>query len=511
MMEFLGYSWLNYVVVILLLLISTLFFIRFHIYNYWKRRGLVQAEGSLPWGSLKDFLLGKKFIAQVYADIYKQGAGHPMIGYYSFLSPGLVIRNPDLLKRILVRDYDSFCDRGVYSNRELDPLSYHLFSTDGPQHREMRHVLSPSYSGSKMRFMFDTMQDCSHKLCEHLSDLVSSTGQGEKSLEIKPITNTYGLNVIASTAVGIDCNTFNGDNPLAEAALKVTDPDDIVQYLRLTLTLISPTVARLLNLRFTPKGVSDFYIDLVEKIVNHRKSENETRKDFMQVLLNMNEEIRKNEGADNRKPLGLDEIAAQTFLFILAGHETTSAAICFILYQLAVNQDVQNRLVAEIDSMNGDVNYDNIKDMEYLDMVLNETLRMYPAAPILIRNCVKNYRLPNGFVIEKGTQVLVPIYGLHMDPDYFPDPERFDPERFSKTAPSHTIHPFTFLPFGEGPRYCIGKRFGLASVKLGIINILSKFRVEPAVDTKIPLEIEKKTFVMNPYKGLTLKLVARDI
>ncbi|RZF47577.1 hypothetical protein LSTR_LSTR014915 [Laodelphax striatellus] len=356
MTELLGSTWLNYLVAIVLLIISILVFIKVHIYSHWKRRGIIQANASPPWGSIKNFVLGRTSIAEVFAEIYKQGEGHPIIGFYSFLSPALVIREPDYMKRILVRDYDHFSDRGIYSNRKIDPLSYHLFSTDGPHHKEMRYMLS----------------------------------------------------------------------------------------------------------------------------------------------------------TDTRKPLSLDEIAAQTFLFILGGHETSSAAICFLLYEMALNPDIQARLHEEIDTMDGNINYDNIKEMEYLNMVFNETLRKYPAAPTLIRLCVKDYMLPNGFLIKKGTQVMVPVYGLHWDAKYFPQPDKFDPERFSPKAPTHQIQPFTFLPFGEGPRYCIGKRFGVASVKLGVTSILSKFRIELAENTKIPMKIESKTFITNPYKGLTLKLVARN-
>ncbi|NEU32922.1 hypothetical protein GN156_19690, partial [bacterium LRH843] len=113
-----------YLVTGLLLAISSLVFVNFYVYSYWKRHGLIQAKTSFPWGSLGDFVLSKKCIHEVYDEIYKQGDGHPVIGYYSFFTPALVVRDPDLLKSILVRNYDSFSERGVYSNRAIDPLSH---------------------------------------------------------------------------------------------------------------------------------------------------------------------------------------------------------------------------------------------------------------------------------------------------------------------------------------------------------------------------------------------------
>ncbi|XP_039300859.1 cytochrome P450 3A19-like [Nilaparvata lugens] len=169
-------------------------------------------------------------------------------------------------------------------------------------------------------------------------------------------------------------------------------------------------------------------------------------------------------------------MASQTFLFILAGHETTSASLCFLLYELAVNQEMQQKLYDEIKAVDGDITYETIKELEYMDMIFNEMLRKYPAAPVLIRLCVKDFILPNGFLIRKGTQVMIPVYALQKDPKYFPQPDKFEPERFSKRAPIHKIVPFSFMPFGEGPRYCIGKRFGIASVKLGLIHICRNSR-----------------------------------
>lgn len=85
-----------------------------------------------------------------------------------------------------------------------------------------------------------------------------------------------------------------------------------------------------------------------------------------------------------------------------------------------------------------------------------ETLRKYPSLPILTRRCTKTFSMPAGNRIEKGDRIMIPVWSLHHDPDYFPDPDKFDPERFSSEN-KPTIKPFTYLPFGEGPRMCIGK------------------------------------------------------
>jgi cytochrome P450 len=125
----------------------------------------------------------------------------------------------------------------------------------------------------------------------------------------------------------------------------------------------------------------------------------------------------------------------------------------FILFELAINQDVQRKLRNEItEKLNeneGILSYDSLNEMKYLDMVVSETLRKYPPINVVTRKCTKEYQIPNSkLVVPKGTQVTIPIYSLQRDPQYFPEPDKFDPERFSSEN-IHKIRPFTYLPFGN--------------------------------------------------------------
>lgn len=150
-------------------------------------------------------------------------------------------------------------------------------------------------------------------------------------------------------------------------------------------------------------------------------------------------------------------------------------------------------------------------------------MRIYPAIPSLNRQCTKDYHIPDtDITIEKDTKVLISILGLHHDPEYFPDPEKFDPERFNDTN-KHNIRPFTYLPFGDGPRNCIGKenkhlhinlkcipvffiglRFGLMQSKVGLAVLLKdyEFRVNP--QTKMPLKMNPRSMILTVDGGVWL-------
>ncbi|XP_037941265.1 probable cytochrome P450 6a13 [Teleopsis dalmanni] len=167
-------------------------------------------------------------------------------------------------------------------------------------------------------------------------------------------------------------------------------------------------------------------------------------------------ELRKSETSD---PLTMEEMTAQTFLFFVAGSETSSSVMGFSLYQLALNPDIQEKARTEMNEVmaqhDGKLTYEAVQDMKYLLQVMYETVRMYTVTPFLLRQAVSDYKVPNSnYVIQKGTTVIMPMDALHYDPDIYPDPQRFDPERFS-TKETEKRHPMTFLGFGKGPRYFV--------------------------------------------------------
>nr|CAH7728519.1 unnamed protein product [Callosobruchus chinensis] len=120
-------------------------------------------------------------------------------------------------------------------------------------------------------------------------------------------------------------------------------------------------------------------------------------------------------------------------------------------------------------------------------MLISETLRRHPATSGLSRVCTKSYQVPGTQVFLKpGDKVVVPIMAIHMDPEYYPEPEKFDPERFSEKVKSKR-HPMAYLPFGKGQRQCIGLRFGVLEAKIGLVAIISKFKLTLNKKTESPV------------------------
>nr|XP_048289428.1 cytochrome P450 3A25-like [Myodes glareolus] len=180
------------------------------------------------------------------------------------------------------------------------------------------------------------------------------------------------------------------------------------------------------------------------------------------------------------------------------------------MYELATHPNVQKKRQDEIERVlpnKAPVTYDALMDMEYLDMVVNETLRLYAIANRLERVSKKDVEI-NEMFIPKGTIAMIPIYPLHRDPEYWPEPEEFRPERFSKENKG-IIDPYVYMPFGNGPRNCLGMRFTLISMKLAVISVLQNFTLHPCEETQIPPKLTRKP-ILQQEKHIILKAVSRD-
>ncbi|KAK5647022.1 hypothetical protein RI129_005486 [Pyrocoelia pectoralis] len=159
-----------------------------------------------------------------------------------------------------------------------------------------------------------------------------------------------------------------------------------------------------------------------------------------------------------------DRLLAQALTFVVAGHTAISTIFAFTLHELAINVHMQERLREEIvGNMNhfGDTTFESLQCMPYMHMLLQETLRKYPFTPFIHRECSKDYVFSEtGLKIDKGTGIIIPQHALFWDRNHFPNPEVYDPERFS-IENKHKINHSVYVPFGDGPRNCVGRSVAL--------------------------------------------------
>ena len=216
---------------------------------------------------------------------------------------------------------------------------------------------------------------------------------------------------------------------------------------------------------------------------------------------------------DYQKSHGLEVLNEEKLLvtmesFFLEAYESASIALSFLCFQLACHPEIQEKVRQEVNTVlsknNGELDFESLKDLTYMEQVFNETFRMDPAVPVLSKVCTKECQLKGSdglsCQVKPGDIAVVSLYGFHMDQKYWHDPEKFDPERFSEKQKSSRSK-FVFLPFGEGPRICVGKRMAMIELKVAMVQILKDYSLELSKKTALPIKRDT-SFSTYPEEGL---------
>ncbi|XP_021267471.1 cytochrome P450 3A29-like isoform X4 [Numida meleagris] len=431
-------------------------------------------------------------------------------GIFEGRQPVMAILDPNLIKTILVKEcYSVFTNRRFFGPRGR--LESALFVAADDQWKRIRTVLSPTFTSGKLKEMFPIVKSYGDKLVKNIEKKVAN----EELLDMKNIFGAYSMDVVASTSFSVDIDSMSNPSDPFVANIKKFLKFSLLNPLIIFIVLFPFTIPVLekMNVTLLPSEVLNFFSVIFTKMKKEREEGYHVdRVDFLQLMIDSqsSQDSSKSAGEkDSYKSLSDEEILAQALSFVFAGYETTSSALSYISYHLATHPDVQKRLQDEIDASlpnKAAPTYNAVMQMEYLDMVVNESLRLYPPLGRIDRICKKTVEF-NGVTIPKGMVVMIPVYVLHHDPTYWPEPEEFRPERFSKEN-RENIDPYTFLPFGAGPRNCIGMRFALLAMKVAAVVLLQNFSFKPCKDTPIPLVLDTKGF-MQPKKPIVLKMVPR--
>uniref|UniRef100_A0A182LV95 Cytochrome P450 n=1 Tax=Anopheles culicifacies TaxID=139723 RepID=A0A182LV95_9DIPT len=475
-------------------------------YNYWRDKGIPQLDPSFPLGNMAG--VGKKrSFNDMLDEAYHRFRGQsPAVGLYFLISPVLVVTDLDLVKQVLVKDFNYFQDRGIYVNERDDPLSGHLFSIGGERWRYLRNKLSPTFTSGKIKQMFFTIREIGDEFLASFNKYIDQ----DEPIDIKLLCQCFTCDVVGSCAFGLECNSLkNQGSKLLEIGDKVFRQSPLRMLYSIAIGIF-PRFSRALRLPALPGEVSSFFMPIVRSTVEHRERNAIERSDFLNLLIQLkNKGTVEDEATEGLEKLTLEEVSAQAFLFFFAGFETSSTTLSFALFLLASHEDVQERcreeIIQKLTQHDGLITYDALKEMTYLDQIINETLRLYTPAGQLFRVANESYHLPKlNVTLAKGSMILIPVNSFHHDPELFPDPDRFDPDRFAPES-IKSRHSHAFLPFGEGPRNCIGMRFGLLEVKFGVVQVLSKLRLSVDPRTTLPLKLSNSSGFPEVEGGICLK------
>ena len=417
---------------------------------------------------------------------------------------------------MFIKDFDCFVNRQrSYSGHEY--FDNMLVSLEGEPWKEMRSIITSMFSTGRLKDMSILANVCAKDFIYYLNELA------EKKIEVNSgdITGMFTMQFIASCGFGIETSFF-GENHDGKQFIKMArkllghevTAWDMVKGLAAHYIPGVGLLCKVLDIKCSPYDEESlfFFADMIKKTLAQRKKQSKRRNDMIDFLT---EALYGKE--QNKADLNSDEkietlIISNVLLLFLAGYRQIFARMDVCMLYLANNITVQERLYEEIhdaSQMDGDVGYDTIMNMQYLDMVVMESLRHHPLSEVESISA-RDYAIPGTrFTIPKGMTTKVPASGIMMDERYFPNPTEFDPEHFSPEKIKQR-NPNVNLVFGFGPRACVAKRLALLIMKIGIAHVIHKFKILPTSRTPDKFELDPASPMNSVKGGIWIKFEKRD-
>ncbi|XP_028171820.1 cytochrome P450 6k1-like isoform X1 [Ostrinia furnacalis] len=476
--------------------------------RFWADRGVPHLPIHPIYGSL-DFLTQENPGSWM-RRMYERYKG-PYVGMWLFWRPALIINTPEIARRVLVKDSDNFRNRFLGTGiSKGDPIGgLNLFTTNDPAWSMIRRRLTPVFTSSKLKSMNGLKLAKSKELAQRIhNDMVA-----KKDIEIRTMFADFTTDIIGIAAFGVDSNaTLTG-----ESSIRTITKDfmqyDFIRGLSWCSIFFFPELVNIFRFQFFPKHTTDYFRRVFRSMLAQRGGYEGKREhnDLLDALLRM-----KHEADLNGEVLDEDVVIAQAMIFIQGGFDTSAVSLSFLTYELAFQPEIQDKLYNELleakEKNGGDENMDGtiLSELTYMNCIIKETLRKYPAMGYLDRIAARDYEIDEKLTIPAGTTIYVNAVGMHYDPDYFPDPMKFDPDRFLPER-EHEIKPFTYMPFGEGPRNCIGMRFAQRVLWHALSSLFLKYSVRPKPNAKRPerIQLERKALFLMPEDDLYVDFIPR--
>ncbi|KAJ8687068.1 hypothetical protein QAD02_022862 [Eretmocerus hayati] len=430
---------------------------------------------------------------------------------------GVFVRHPDDLKVIFsCRKNIKKCHL-VYDNFKYEGHDGLIFS-DGDKWHQRRKMLNLAFSTNLIRGYTQIAINHADHLIENLKS------QGDENVQnLLPLFNGLTLRVVCETILGVNLTLKPEDEETYRHAL-----DEISEtvFYRAQRPYITDWMTKFLKIGRKMKNAINTTNAIADKIITERRKYLElthvSDQDFVDDA-NDTANLRKDTGNKERSAvldsllmaereglINAEGIRDEVNTIIAAGYETTGTSISFTLLLFAENKEAQDRARAEvfdiIDQNGGLLTYAEIQKMDYLERCVKESLRLFPSAPLIGRSLIQDIQLKN-HLIPIGSEVCINFYSLHRDPNFWPEPSKFDPDRFLPEAVQNR-HSHAYLPFSAGLRDCIGRKFAMLEVKAALARILRNFYIEP-VDLISNIKFEVGV-TLRPTKPVHVKFVRID-
>jgi len=470
--------------------------------GYWKKHGIVTADGSIPiLGHLLSSMDNSRMAWEYANDLYEKYKKSTYIGTYAFWSPSLLITDPEIVKQVMIKDFDHFVDRRSFKVEGRDKYSNEMLTNaEGAHWKGVRSVLSPTFSSGKMKNMFPLVMEKADALMKKLHKV---TGKDETKVDMKNFFGRLTVDVIGTCAFGFESNCIEDESDEFEKKLAKASNQGMEVLFQFLLVSISQKLADFLDLGFMARW--RYFKDLLTHTIEQRRNSTIKRGDFLDLILEA--QTAQAEPGSTKIEINEDCVIASSVIFLLAGYDTVLHTLVIAFHMIAQHPEEQEKLRQELQEIveeHGSLNYQNVMEAKYLEAVIFETQRMCPIGFILERKCTKDYMLPGTNIkLEKDRFIQVPVWSLQNDELYWKEPSKFNPDRFLPENKGDIVQG-TYLPFGLGPRNCIAQRFALMEVKVAVARLIQEFHLSLAPGRE-ELGINKGP-LMRPFDTMPLLL-----
>ncbi|KAL9696716.1 hypothetical protein quinque_016295 [Culex quinquefasciatus] len=409
-------------------------------FNYWKKRHVPGPDPKPLVGNFPAFILRTRTVMEEMDEIYNNR------------SPRILITCPALAKDILTKYFRSFHDNefGEFTESAGDAglIGRSPFFLNGDKWKAKRAEITPAFTTSRMKALFPIVEFVSTSMSAYIVKNRNS------ELDARELAAKFTTDVVSSCIFDTDAQSFTNENAqIREMGRKLTN-SSFTAFVTMMLLSTCPKLAKMLNIGSGVKKVEQFFIDLMSEAAMYREKNGTKRVDYLEHLISLR----------NEKQITEVDMAA---------HGVT-------------NPTVQTRLREDCSKASNDqgtISYEDLLELPYLEQVINETLRLWPVGPFLSKTCTEPVDLelcPGQSVrIEPGVCAIIPFGGIHRDPQFYQDPLTFNPDRFSPETGG--VNPYRemgcFMPFGEGPRQCLGMRFARMQMKRAIYEVVKNFEL----------------------------------
>jgi cytochrome P450 len=417
-----------------------------------------------------------------------------------FSRTALVVSSPAALHEIFVEKNRAF-GKSVGVRTLLYPLTGEgLFTSDGEIWKRQRKLMAPLFSAAYMESYTDGMSACiDHEISAWRSGDEVDVGREMTRITMAVVSKAlFGMDTRAESdelgrAITDMLEFVNEASGKLALVVKLELVHALEELPRVTPSALKPTIepARAALLKFLRQPLRlptrrsrrihaaiDTLNDLIRRMIQERRAAGTSRPDLLGKLLAARDE-------DDGATMTDQQLRDEMLTLFFAGHETTAVATTWAFYLLGRHPEAYRKHIAEVDALGGrPITFSDLPRLPYTLRVIKEALRLYPPAFLLDRQATSDVEI-GGYLLPRGTILFICPYAVHRRPDLWPDPEAFDPDRFTPEAEAARPR-LAYLPFGAGPRVCIGIHFALMEAQLVLARIAQRFTLSALEDEPNP-------------------------